>query len=68
MDGLKTNNMKELLKLTIEFTRIFIGFILAITILVTFDLYYELKRIYERSRKRTTSENDIFRQQTRNNI
>ena len=60
--------MKELFKLTIEFTRIFIGFILAITILVTFDLYYELKRIYERSRKRTTSENDIFRQQTRNNI
>ena len=60
--------MKELFKLTIEFTRIFIGFILAITILVTFDLYYELKRIYERSRKRTTSENDIPRQQTRNNI
>ena len=45
MDGLKTNNMKELFKLTIEFTRIFIGFILAITILVTFDLYYEIKRI-----------------------
>jgi hypothetical protein len=45
MDGLKTNNMKELFKLSIEFTRIFIGFILAITILVTFDLYYELKRI-----------------------
>ena len=44
MDGLKTNNMKELLKLTIEFTRIFIGFILAITILVTFDIYYEVKR------------------------
>ena len=60
--------MKELLKLTIEFTRIFIGFILAITILVTFDLYYELKRLYERSRKRISSENDIPRQQTRNNI
>jgi hypothetical protein len=45
MDGLKTNNMKELFKLSIEFTRIFIGFILAITILVTFDLYYEIKRI-----------------------
>ena len=45
MDGLKTNNMKELFKLSIEFTRIFIGFILAITILVTFDLYYELKRL-----------------------
>lgn len=37
--------MKELLKLTIEFTRIFIGFILAITLLVTFDIYYELKRL-----------------------
>ena len=60
--------MKELLKLTIEFTRIFIGFVLAITILVTFDLYYELKRLYERSRKRISSENDIPRQQTRNNI
>ena len=60
--------MKELFKLTIEFTRIFIGFILAITILVTFDLYYELKRLYERSRKRISSENDIPRQQTRNNI
>lgn len=60
--------MKELLKLTIEFTRIFIGFILAITILVTFDFYYELKRLYERSRKRISSENDIPRQQTRNNI
>ena len=45
MDGLKTNNMKELFKLSIEFTRIFIGFILAITILVTFDLYYEIKRL-----------------------
>lgn len=45
MDGLKTNNMKELFKLSIEFTRIFIGFILAITILVTFDIYYELKRL-----------------------
>jgi len=54
--------MKELFKLTIEFTRIFIGFILAITILGTFDLYYEIKRIYERSRKRTTCENDIPRQ------
>ena len=39
--------MKELLKLTIEFTRIFIGFILAITILVTFDLYYEIKRLFK---------------------
>jgi len=68
MDGLKINYMKELLKLTIEFTRIFIGFILAITILVTFDIYYELKRLYERSREFTTSENDIPRQQTRNNI
>jgi hypothetical protein len=37
--------MKELFKMTIEFTRIFIGFILAITILVTFDIYYELKRL-----------------------
>jgi len=46
MDGLKTNYMKELLKLTIEFTRIFIGFILAITILVTFDFYYEIKRLF----------------------
>lgn len=45
MDGLKINNMKELFKLTIEFTRIFIGFILAITILVTFDIYYEVKRL-----------------------
>jgi len=68
MDGLKTNYMKELLKLTIEFTRIFIGFILAITILVTFDFYYELKRLYEGTRKRFSSENDIPRQQTRNNI
>ena len=39
--------MKELLKLTIEFTRIFIGFVLAITILVTFDLYYEIKRLFK---------------------
>ena len=54
--------MKELFKLTIEFTRIFIGFILAITILATFDIYYELKRLYERSREFTTSENDIPRQ------
>ena len=60
--------MKELLKLTIEFTRIFIGFILAITILVTFDLYYELKRLYERSKQRTTSENDLPRHKTRNHI
>jgi hypothetical protein len=37
--------MKELFKLIFEFTRIFIGFILAITILVTFDLYYEIKRL-----------------------
>jgi len=54
--------MKELFKLTIEFTRIFIGFILAIIILATFDLYYEIKRLYEWSRKRTTCENDIPRQ------
>ena len=53
--------MKELFKLTIEFTRIFIGFILAITILVTFDLYYEIKRLYEGTRERTASENDIPR-------
>lgn len=39
--------MKELFKITIEFTRIFIGFILAITILVTFDLYYEIKRLFK---------------------
>jgi len=39
--------MKELLKLIFEFTRIFIGFILAITILVTFDLYYEIKRLFK---------------------
>jgi hypothetical protein len=39
--------MKELFKLTIEFTRIFIGFILAITILGTFDLYYEIKRLFK---------------------
>ena len=37
--------MKELLKVGIDFIRIFIGFILAITILVTFDLYYEIKRL-----------------------
>jgi len=37
--------MKELFKVGIEFTRIFIGFILAITILVTFDIYYEVKRL-----------------------
>ena len=60
--------MKELFKLTIEFTRIFIGFILAITILVTFDFYYELKRLYEGTHKRISSENDIPRQQRRNNI
>jgi hypothetical protein len=60
--------MKELFKLTIEFTRIFIGFILAIMILGTFDLYYEIKRLYEGTRKRFSSENDIPRQQTRNNI
>jgi hypothetical protein len=54
--------MKELFKLIFEFTRIFIGFILAIMILGTFDLYYEIKRLYERSRKRTTCENDIPRQ------
>ena len=51
MDGLKINNMKELFKLTIEFTRIFIGFILAITRLVTFDIYYELKRLYAKGNK-----------------
>ena len=39
--------MKELFKLTIEFTRIFIGFILAITILATFDIYYEIKRQFK---------------------
>ena len=60
--------MKELLKLIFEFIRIFIGFILAITILGTFDIYYELKRLYEGTRKRFSSENDISRQQTRNNI
>jgi hypothetical protein len=60
--------MKKLFKLTIEFIRIFIGFTLAIIILVTFDFYYELKRIYERTRKRNACENDISRQQTRNNI
>jgi hypothetical protein len=53
--------MKELFKLSIEFTRIFIGFILAIMILGTFDIYYELKRIYERTRKRNACENDIPR-------
>lgn len=37
--------MKELFKLTIEFTRIIIGFILAVTILVTFDIYFELKQL-----------------------
>jgi hypothetical protein len=37
--------MKELFKLIFEFTRIFIGFILAIMILGTFDLYYEIKRL-----------------------
>lgn len=37
--------MKELFKLAIEFTRIFIGFVIAITILVTFDIYYEVKRL-----------------------
>lgn len=39
--------MKELLKLSIEFTRIFIGFILAISIIVTFDFFYELKRLFK---------------------
>jgi hypothetical protein len=43
--------MKELFKLTIEFTRIFLGFILAIAILVTFDIYYELKRLYAKGNK-----------------
>lgn len=38
--------MKELFKLTIEFARIFIGFILAILILGTFDIYYEIKRLF----------------------
>jgi hypothetical protein len=37
--------MKELFKVGIDFVRIFIGFILAITILVTFDIYYEVKRL-----------------------
>ena len=37
--------MKELFKVGIDFIRIFIGFIIAITILVTFDLYYEIKRL-----------------------
>jgi hypothetical protein len=60
--------MKELFKLTIEFTRIFIGFVLAIMILGTFDLYYEIKRLYERSRKLAACENDIPRHETRNNI
>ena len=60
--------MKELFKLTIEFTRIFIGFILAIMILGTIDLYYEIKRLYERSRKLAACENDIPRHKTRNNI
>jgi hypothetical protein len=60
--------MKELFKLIIEFTRIFIGFILAITILGTFDLYYEIKRLYEWSRELAASENDIPRHKTRNNI
>ena len=46
-DALQQPIMKELFKLTIEFTRIFIGFILAITILVTFDLYYEIKRLFK---------------------
>jgi hypothetical protein len=53
--------MKEIIKLTIEFIRIFIGFTLAIIILGTFDIYYELKRIYERTRKRNACENDIPR-------
>jgi hypothetical protein len=35
----------QIFKLTIEFLRIFIGFIVAITILVTFDIYYEVKRL-----------------------
>jgi hypothetical protein len=38
--------MKELFKLTIEFARIFIGFIVAIMILGTFDIYYEIKRLF----------------------
>lgn len=37
--------MKELFKVGIDFIRIFIGFILAIIILATFDLYYEIKRL-----------------------
>lgn len=60
--------MKEIIKLTIEFIRIFIGFTLAIIILGTFDIYYELKRIYERTRKRNACENDIPRYQRRNNF
>jgi hypothetical protein len=39
--------MKELFKVGIDFVRIFVGFILAITILVTFDLYYEIKRLFK---------------------
>jgi len=39
--------MKELFKVGVDFVRIFIGFILAITILVTFDLYYEIKRLFK---------------------
>jgi hypothetical protein len=39
--------MKELFKVGIDFVRIFIGFILAIAILVTFDLYYEIKRLFK---------------------
>lgn len=37
--------MKELFKVGIDFIRIFIGFIFAIAILVTFDFYYEIKRL-----------------------
>ena len=60
--------MKELFKLTIEFTRIFIGFILAIIILGTFDLYYELKRLYDRNGQRPTSENDLLGHKRGNHI
>jgi len=39
--------MKELFKVGVDFVRIFIGFILAIAILVTFDLYYGIKRLFK---------------------
>lgn len=39
--------MKQLLNLFIEFIRIFIGFLLAITILTISDIYFQLKKLYE---------------------